>query len=134
MNVFSFGFKHGMPSEADLMIDVRFLPNPFYDPEMRYLTGNDEKVARFVMDNKITRDFMDAWLRLLDVAMPGYVAEGKARLSIAVGCTGGQHRSVAIANATAAHLKAQGYRVNLFHRDLPEATLASTAGATAGAR
>jgi UPF0042 nucleotide-binding protein len=126
VNVFSFGFKHGMPSEADLMIDVRFLPNPFYDPEMRYLTGNDEKVARFVMDNKITRDFMDAWLRLLDVAMPGYVAEGKARLSIAVGCTGGQHRSVAIANATAAHLKAQGYRVNLFHRDLPEATLAST--------
>ena len=89
VNVFSFGFKHGMPSEADLMIDVRFLPNPFYDPEMRHLTGNDEKVARYVMDNKITRDFMDAWLRLLDVAMPGYVAEGKARLSIAVGCTGG---------------------------------------------
>ncbi|WP_242622235.1 RNase adapter RapZ [Olsenella sp. Marseille-P4559] len=121
VNVFSFGFKHGMPSEADLMIDVRFLPNPFYDPEMRHLTGNDEKVANFVLGNKIARDFMDAWLRLLDVAMPGYVAEGKARLSIAVGCTGGQHRSVAIANATAAHLKAQGYRVNLFHRNLPEA-------------
>ena len=132
VNVFSFGFKHGMPSEADLMIDVRFLPNPFYDPEMRHLTGNDEKVARYVMDNKITRDFMDAWLRLLDVAMPGYVAEGKARLSIAVGCTGGQHRSVAIANATAAHLKAQGYRVNLFHRDLPEAPTAPDQGAPTG--
>ena len=132
VNVFSFGFKHGMPSEADLMIDVRFLPNPCYDPEMRYLTGNDEKVARYVMDNKITRDFMDAWLRLLDVAMPGYVAEGKARLSIAVGCTGGQHRSVAIANATAAHLKAQGYRVNLFHRDLPEAPTAPDQGAPTG--
>ena len=134
VNVFSFGFKHGMPSEADLMIDVRFLPNPFYDPEMRHLTGNDEKVARFVMDNKITRDFMDAWLRLLDVAMPGYVAEGKARLSIAVGCTGGQHRSVAIANATAAHLKAQGYRVNLFHRDLPEAVAAAAQDAATGER
>ncbi len=132
VNVFSFGFKHGMPSEADLMIDVRFLPNPFYDPEMRHLTGNDEKVARYVMDNKITRDFMDAWLRLLDVAMPGYVAEGKARLSIAVGCTGGQHRSVAIANATAAHLKAQGYRVNLFHCDLPEAPTAPDQGAPTG--
>ena len=134
VNVFSFGFKHGMPSEADLMIDVRFLPNPFYDPEMRYLTGNDEKVARFVMDNKITRDFMDAWLRLLDVAMPGYVAEGKARLSIAVGCTGGQHRSVAIANTTAAHLKAQGYRVNLFHRDLPEAVATAAHDAATGER
>ena len=134
VNVFSFGFKHGMPSEADLMIDVRFLPNPFYDPEMRHLTGNDEKVARYVMDNKITRDFMDAWLRLLDVAMPGYVAEGKARLSIAVGCTGGQHRSVAIANATAAHLKAQGYRVNLFHRDLPEAVAAATHDSVTGER
>ena len=132
VSVYSFGFKHGMPVEADLMIDVRFLPNPFYDPEMRHLTGNDEKVARYVMDNKITRDFMDAWLRLLDVAMPGYVAEGKARLSIAVGCTGGQHRSVAIANATAAHLKAQGYRVNLFHRDLPEAPTAPDQGAPTG--
>ncbi|MCI6273750.1 MAG: RNase adapter RapZ [Coriobacteriaceae bacterium] len=132
VNVFSFGFKRGMPSEADLMIDVRFLPNPFYDPEMRRLTGNDERVARFVMGNKTTCEFMGAWLRLLDVAMPGYVAEGKARLSIAVGCTGGQHRSVAIANATAAHLKAQGYRVNLSHRDLSEAVAAAARDAAAG--
>ena len=118
VSVFSFGFKHGMPVEADLMIDVRFLPNPFYDPEMRTLTGNDARVADFVLKNPTTEKFLDAWKRLLDVVMPGYVAEGKAHLSIAVGCTGGQHRSVAIANATAAYLEAAGYHVGLSHRDL----------------
>ncbi|WP_077597663.1 RNase adapter RapZ [Olsenella urininfantis] len=118
VRVFSFGFKHGLPVEADLMIDVRFLPNPFYDPEMRPLTGNDEKVREFVLGNETTASFLKAWEQLLDVAMPGYVAEGKSQLSIAVGCTGGQHRSVAIANATAAHLKERGYRVTLSHRDL----------------
>ena len=118
VHVFSFGFKHGMPVEADLMIDVRFLPNPFYDPEMRPLTGNDAKVRDFVMGQRVTRDFIKAWQRLLDVVMPGYVAEGKSRLSVAVGCTGGQHRSVAIANATAAYLSEAGYHVTLTHRDL----------------
>lgn len=118
VSVFSFGFKHGMPVEADLMIDVRFLPNPFYDPEMRRLTGNDRKVADFVLNNEVTSKFLEAWYQLLDVAMPGYVAEGKSHLSIAVGCTGGQHRSVAIANATAAHLEKAGYHVSLSHRDL----------------
>ena len=101
------------------MIDVRFLPNPFYDPEMRPLTGNDAKVRDFVMGQRVTRDFIKAWQRLLDVVMPGYDAEGKSRLSVAVGCTGGQHRSVAIANATAAYLSEAGYHVTLTHRDLP---------------
>ena len=123
VSVFSFGFKHGMPVEADLMIDVRFLPNPFYDPEMRTLTGNDEKVASFVMDNELTQNFMDAWYKLLDVALPGYVAEGKPHLSVAIGCTGGQHRSVAIANATAHYLETRGYRVSLSHRDLALANM-----------
>lgn len=118
VSVFSFGFKHGMPVEADLMIDVRFLPNPFYDPEMRTLTGNDPLVRDFVLGNPTTEQFLDAWYRLLDVAMPGYVAEGKSHLSIAVGCTGGQHRSVAIAGATAAYLERGGYHVSLSHRDL----------------
>ena len=118
VSVFSFGFKHGMPVEADLMIDVRFLPNPFYDPEMRTLTGNDTLVRDFVLGNPITEKFLDAWYHLLDVAMPGYVAEGKSHLSIAVGCTGGQHRSVAIAGATAAYLERGGYHVSLSHRDL----------------
>ena len=88
VSVFSFGFKHGMPVEADLMIDVRFLPNPFYDPEMRPLTGKDRLVADFVLGNP------------------------------AVGCTGGQHRSVAIAAATASYLERGGYHVTLSHRDL----------------
>ena len=118
VSVFSFGFKHGMPVEADLMIDVRFLPNPFYDPEMRTLTGRDRLVADFVLGNPATERFMDAWERLLDVAMPGYVAEGKSHLSIAVGCTGGQHRSVAIAEATASYLEKSGYHVSISHRDL----------------
>ena len=118
VSVFSFGFKHGMPVEADLMIDVRFLPNPFYDPRMRTLTGNDKLVSDFVLQNPVTEKFLEAWWSLLDVAMPGYVAEGKSHLSIAVGCTGGQHRSVAIANATAAYLERGGYHVSLSHRDL----------------
>ena len=118
VSVFSFGFKHGMPVEADLMIDVRFLPNPFYDPQMRTMTGNDPLVRDFVLNNEVTRRFFDAWESLLDVAMPGYVAEGKSHLSIAVGCTGGQHRSVAIANATADYLQRGGYHVSLSHRDL----------------
>ena len=118
VSVFSFGFKHGMPVEADLMIDVRFLPNPFYDPKMRTLTGNDKLVSDFVLQNPVTEKFLETWWSLLDVAMPGYVAEGKSHLSIAVGCTGGQHRSVAIANATAAYLERGGYHVSLSHRDL----------------
>ena len=118
VSVFSFGFKHGMPVEADLMIDVRFLPNPFYDPVMRTLTGKDQLVADFVLKNPTTEKFMDAWEHLLDVAMPGYVTEGKSHLSIAVGCTGGQHRSVAIAEATAAYLEKDGYHVSISHRDL----------------
>ncbi len=118
VSVFSFGFKHGMPVEADLLIDVRFLPNPFYDPQMRTLTGNDKLVSDFVLNNATTEKFLDAWYNLLDVAMPGYVAEGKSHLSIAVGCTGGQHRSVAIANATAAYLEKSGYHVSLSHRDI----------------
>ena len=121
VSVFSFGFKYGMPVEADLMIDVRFLPNPFYDPEMRPLTGKDRLVADFVLNNPTTEKFLDAWWQLLDVTMPGYVAEGKSHLSIAVGCTGGQHRSVAIADATAAYLERAGYHVSLSHRDLSRA-------------
>ncbi len=128
VTVFSFGFKYGMPAEADLMIDVRFLPNPFYDPEMRHLTGLDPKVRDYVLDNPKTKEFLKAWCRLLDVVMPGYVAEGKPQLSIAVGCTGGQHRSVALAEATANYLKSIGYKVTIAHRDLPRADVAQNKG------
>ncbi|WP_102337720.1 RNase adapter RapZ [Collinsella provencensis] len=123
VNVFSFGFKHGLPVEADLMIDVRFLPNPFYDPEMRTMTGLDKKVADFVIDNPKTQEFLDAWFRLLDAVMPGYIAEGKPQLSIAIGCTGGQHRSVAIAEATVRYLERQQYHVGISHRDLAKANV-----------
>lgn len=126
VQVFSFGFKHGMPVEADIMIDVRFLPNPFCDPEMRTMTGLDEKVSGFVLDNPKTREFLEAWYRLLDAVMPGYVAEGKPQLSIAIGCTGGQHRSVAIAEATARYLERQQYHVSISHRDLPRANRTAT--------
>lgn len=125
VHVFSFGFKHGLPVEADLMIDVRFLPNPFYDPEMRTLTGLDEKVSSFVIDRPKTQEFLDAWFRLLDAVMPGYIAEGKPRLSIAIGCTGGQHRSVAIAEATGRYLERHQYHVSISHRDLAKANLRS---------
>ncbi|MEY8436369.1 RNase adapter RapZ [Atopobiaceae bacterium 24-176] len=121
VRVFSFGFKYGMPEEADLMIDVRFLPNPYWDPEMRKLTGKDEPVRAFVLGHPQTKTFLGAWEHLLDCVMPGYVAEGKSSLSIAVGCSGGQHRSVALAEATASHLEEQGYRVTVSHRDLHRA-------------
>ena len=125
VHVFSFGFKHGMPVEADLMIDVRFLPNPFYDPEMRTLTGLDKKVSDFVLEHPKTKEFLAAWYQLLDAVMPGYIAEGKPQLSIAIGCTGGQHRSVAIAEATARYLERQQYHVSTSHRDLPKANMRS---------
>ena len=118
VHVFSFGFKHGMPVEADLLIDVRFLPNPFWDPQMRLLTGNDPLVRDFVLGNDVTKEFLEVWKQLLDVVMPGYITEGKSRVSVAIGCTGGQHRSVAIANATAEYLKERDYRVACTHRDL----------------
>ncbi|MDY4523285.1 MAG: RNase adapter RapZ [Atopobium sp.] len=119
--VFSFGFKYGMPVEADILIDVRFLPNPYYDPAMRKLTGQDKMVSDFVMERPETKKFLAAWENLLDSVMPGYVSEGKPQLSIAVGCTGGQHRSVTLATQTAQYLAKQGYQVNLSHRDLPRA-------------
>jgi UPF0042 nucleotide-binding protein len=121
VHVFSFGFKYGMPVEADLMIDVRFLPNPYWDPEMRTMTGLDEKVYTYVLEREETQNFLKAWYALLDSVMPGYVAEGKSQLSIGVGCSGGQHRSVTLANSTAEYLKGLGYHVTVDHRDLPRA-------------
>jgi len=118
VSVYSFGFKHGNPSDADLVIDVRFLPNPYYDPEMRTMTGLDDKVRDYVLYNSDTETFIKRWEALLDCVMPGYVSEGKQQLSIAVGCTGGQHRSVALAEVTGDYLRRCGYRVSVAHRDL----------------
>jgi len=118
VQVFSFGFKHGAPLDADIVIDVRFLPNPFYEPDLRTLTGLDEKVRDYVLAKDETKEFLGAWEHLLDVVMPGYVAEGKQHLSIGVGCTGGQHRSVVLAEETGKYLVSKGYLVTTSHRDI----------------
>ncbi len=116
--VYSFGFKHGAPTDADIVIDVRFLPNPFYLPELRALTGLDAPVREYVLGKPETKSFMKAWENLLTCVMPGYVAEGKQHLAIGVGCTGGQHRSVVLAETTGAFLSSQGYNVTILHRDI----------------
>jgi len=116
--VTSFGFKHGTPRDADLMLDVRFLPNPHWVPELRPLPGTDQKVADYVLTHSDAVGFLDRTEGLLDFLIPRYQAEGKSYLSIAVGCTGGRHRSVALAAAIAAWLEDRGIAVSVSHRDL----------------
>jgi UPF0042 nucleotide-binding protein len=118
VSVFSFGFKHGMPADADIVIDVRFLANPYYEAHLRTLTGLNDEVRAFVLAQDETRRFLKSWWDLLDVIMPGYVREGKQVLSIGVGCTGGQHRSVVLAEETGRHLRQTGYDLAITHRDL----------------
>ncbi|EFQ57786.1 RNase adapter RapZ [Streptococcus downei] len=116
IEVMSFGFKYGLPLDADLVFDVRFLPNPYYIPELRNQTGLDEEVADYVMNHDESEDFYHHLLDLIKPILPGYQKEGKAILTIAVGCTGGQHRSVAFAHRLAQDLKAD-WPVNESHRD-----------------
>lgn len=122
VTVYSFGFKHGAPTDADVVIDVRFLPNPFYVPELRTLTGLDAPVRDFVMAQPETTEFLDRWAALLQTIMRGYQKEGKQQLAIGVGCTGGQHRSVALAVKTGEILTHLGYTTSVSHRDLALAT------------
>ena len=117
----SFGFKYGLPLDADIVMDVRFLPNPFYIPELKHLTGNDRAVQEYVMKSDEAKQFYQHLSSLIKGALPGYIHEGKSSLTIAIGCTGGQHRSVTIANRLAADLKDSGYQVNLYHRDVDKA-------------
>lgn len=121
IEVMSFGFKYGLPLDADIVLDVRFLPNPFYIPELKHLTGNDAAVQEYVMKSPLAKEFYGHLKSLLETAMPGYIHEGKSSLTIAIGCTGGQHRSVTIANRIAADLKDDGYQVNIHHRDVDKA-------------
>lgn len=118
VSVYSFGFKHGAALDADIVIDVRFLPNPYYDERLRPLTGLDQEVCDYVMHQEETAEFLRTWHALLGCVMPAYVKEGKQQLAIAIGCTGGQHRSVALAEETGSFLKLKGYRVSIAHRDL----------------
>lgn len=121
IEVMSFGFKYGLPLDADIVMDVRFLPNPFYVPELKHLTGNDPAVQEYVMKSPLAQDFYQHFTSLIKTALPGYIKEGKSSLTIAIGCTGGQHRSVTIANKLAADLKAANYTVNVHHRDVDKA-------------
>ncbi|MDI6796512.1 MAG: RNase adapter RapZ [Desulfatibacillaceae bacterium] len=122
INVLSFGFKYGAPMDADLVMDVRFLPNPHFVPELRPLNGEDESVRCFVMEREETRQFLTRFLDLLDYLIPRYEAEGKAYLTVAIGCTGGQHRSVSVAWKVFEHFKGQNRDVALTHRDIRPGT------------
>lgn len=118
VNVVSFGFKYGLPIEADLVFDVRFLPNPFYIAELKNQTGLDEGVRSFVFGYRQTRDFMRHTEDLLSFLLPQFAEEGRTALVIAVGCTGGRHRSVAIARALAEFIRQKGYNAGESHRDM----------------
>ena len=118
IEILSFGFKRGIPREGDLVFDVRFLPNPFYIPELCSHTGLDQDVKDFVLGHPVTEQFLQKAMDMLTFLIPHYVTEGKHRLVIAVGCTGGAHRSVAIAEYIAATLRQQGQKVNVNHRDM----------------
>ncbi len=118
INVMSFGFKYGLPHEADLVADVRFMANPFFVAELQPLTGNDSEVRAFVLEKPETRRFLEKYFDMLDFLVPLYEKEGKSYLTIAVGCTGGRHRSVAIAAEIFAHLNAPSVNIGLTHRDI----------------
>ena len=114
----SFGFKYGIPLEADLIIDVRCLPNPFYIPELKQLTGLDEVVRDYVLNSEDTQEFLKRTLNLLDFSVPLYLKEGKSELVVGIGCTGGKHRSVTIAMQLDEHFLQKGYKCIIQHRDV----------------
>lgn len=121
VNVMSFGFKHGIPADADLVFDVRFLPNPFYIDELKNKTGNDKEVQDYVMSFQESEDFMEKLVDMVQFLIPNYIKEGKYSLVIAIGCTGGKHRSVTLANELYKRMKNQGnYGLKLYHRDVTQ--------------
>ncbi len=121
LTIRSFGYKYGAASDADLVFDVRFIPNPYFIEEMRRLTGLDKKVTDFVLGHEETTGFLKHTMELLEFLLPKYAAEGKSYLTIAMGCTGGQHRSVAIAEQLGRELGQAGFSVKVRHRDLENA-------------
>ena len=117
ISVLSFGFKHGIPKDSDLVFDVRFLPNPYYLDSLRDKTGEDQEVRDYVMNSDISREFYAKLTDMIDFLIPQYVEEGKHHLVISIGCTGGRHRSVTICNLISDELMKQDYRVVKKHRD-----------------
>ncbi len=122
INVLSFGYKYGIPIDADLVMDMRFLANPYFEPELKHLDGESGEVRQFVLSNPETQTFLEQYTRLLDYLIPLYQRENKAYLTIAVGCTGGRHRSVAIARSIFEHLNQKARQPGLIHRDIDRDT------------
>ncbi|MCT8976413.1 RNase adapter RapZ [Clostridium sp. CX1] len=120
ITILSFGFKYGIPVDSDLVFDVRFLPNPYYIPELKKYSGNDKPVRDYVMSFEETNNFIDKLEDMLQYLIPNYLKEGKRQLIVSIGCTGGRHRSVTIANAIYEKLTNNEYRVNIDHRDIDE--------------
>ena len=120
VTLMSFGFKHGVPIDVDTVFDVRFLPNPHWDEELRPMTGVDLRVREYVMSHGSAEEFVDRVDGLLSLVLPAYVAEGRSYLTIGVGCTGGRHRSVAVTEVLAERLRAAGWSPRVSHRDLPD--------------
>lgn len=118
VGVVSFGYKYGIPLDADLVLDCRFLPNPHYVEALRPLPGDSPEVRRFVLSQPSTQEFMRRLIELMDFLLPQYLDEGKAHLTVAIGCTGGKHRSVVLADDLGAYLEQRGFKVNLRHRDV----------------
>ncbi len=116
--VVSFGFKYGIPVDADVVADMRFVPNPYWDPDLRHLTGRDKPVADYVLDNPLAQQFLEDYSAVLETLRIGYLNEGKRFVTVAIGCTGGQHRSVAMAEAIARRLRDKGSPTLVVHRDL----------------
>lgn len=114
----SFGYKYGIPRDVDIVLDCRFLPNPYWVEKLRPLTGCDESVAEYVLEQKVTKDFLERLEDLLLLLLPYYIAEGKSYLSVAFGCTGGRHRSVVIAEHLAGFLRSQDHQAVTYHRDI----------------
>ena len=118
IKVESFGFKHGIPVDSDLVFDVRCFPNPFYIPELKRKTGNDKEVCDYVMSSAEAVSFFEKLKDMIEMLIPLYIEEGRGSLTIAIGCTGGHHRSVTFANMLAEHLADKGYRASAVHRDI----------------
>lgn len=118
VEVQSFGFKYGVPLESSIVMDVRFLPNPFFVPELKEGSGLDDAVRDYVLDNVVTAQFLEYFFPLLDMLLPAHSQEGKSYLTVSIGCTGGRHRSVAIAEATGMHLQEIWPSVRIIHRDI----------------
>jgi UPF0042 nucleotide-binding protein len=118
ISIISFGYKFGIPQNVDIIMDVRFLPNPFYDENLKYLTGEDKEVVHYVLNREETKEFLMIFEKMMDFLIPNYIEEGKSYLGIGIGCTGGRHRSVVIAERIYEYLKVRRYSVKLQHRDI----------------